>query len=417
MQEKIVIYPPSREFRQTGGEPLPLRKRNAIVIEPGVLSNRLLLVSPRWFDARGIHFQWKGCEQEETVLASISHAPSIPDEGFRLVVTPRGVEITVSGDCGAFYALQTLRQLLDQSEDILPALVINDYPAFKRRGYMLDISRCKVPQQWMLKHLIELLSVYRYNELQLYTEHTFAYRGHEVVWADASALTPEAICELREYAAAHFIELVPNQNSFGHLERWFKHPEYAPLAECPEGFAYPWGERANHGFSLEPSDEAIAFLDGLYSQLLPNFTSELFNVGCDETWDLGQGKSARRCQEEGKSSVYVDFLCRIHKLVRRYGRRMMFWGDIILHDPEKIASLPDDMIGLVWGYDADTPFDRNTAHFARHQIPFYVCPGTSSWNSICGRLPNARVNIRNAAVHGQANGAMGILVTDWGDNG
>jgi len=50
-------------------------------------------------------------------------------------------------------------------------------------------------------------------------------------------------------------------------------------------------------------------------------------------------------------------------------------------------------------------------------IPFYVCPGTSSWNSIGGRTENMLANIINAAVNGYKQGAIGLLCTDWGDNG
>ena len=50
-------------------------------------------------------------------------------------------------------------------------------------------------------------------------------------------------------------------------------------------------------------------------------------------------------------------------------------------------------------------------------MPFWVCPGTSSWNSLVGRWPNARANVLDAAESGLAAGARGFLLTDWGDNG
>ena len=48
---------------------------------------------------------------------------------------------------------------------------------------------------------------------------------------------------------------------------------------------------------------------------------------------------------------------------------------------------------------------------------YYVCPGTSSWNSIMGRTENALLNIFRACESAVAHGAEGMLVTDWGDNG
>jgi hypothetical protein len=69
------------------------------------------------------------------------------------------------------------------------------------------------------------------------------------------------------------------------------------------------------------------------------------------------------------------------------------------------------------GYESNHPFDSKGACFSASGIPFYVCPGTSSWNSISGRTENALGNLKNAAKNGRINGATGYLITDWGDNG
>jgi hypothetical protein len=60
---------------------------------------------------------------------------------------------------------------------------------------------------------------------------------------------------------------------------------------------------------------------------------------------------------------------------------------------------------------------RKQAFAALKEIPFYVCPGTSSWNTVVGRTDNAVANLVSAAHHGRENGAVGYLITDWGDNG
>ncbi|GAH23368.1 unnamed protein product, partial [marine sediment metagenome] len=105
----------------------------------------------------------------------------------------------------------------------IPCLEIKDFPDFPHRGVMLDISRNKVPKMETLYALIDLLSKLKINQFQLYTEHTFAYQGHEQVWKDASPLTGEEVLALDDFCRKRFIELVPNQNSFGHLHRWLKH--------------------------------------------------------------------------------------------------------------------------------------------------------------------------------------------------
>jgi hypothetical protein len=155
----------------------------------------------------------------------------------------------------------------------------------------------------------------------------------------------------------------------------------------------------------------------LYDELLPNFSSRFFNVGGDETWDLGRGQSAARCARLGKGNVYVAFLKQIHREVTRRKRRMMFWGDIILTHPELLAKLPRDLIALAWGYEAGHPFADQAATFARSGLQFYVCPGTSTWMTVIGRHDNALANLRAAARAGRQHGAIGYLNCDWGDGG
>ena len=336
---------------------------------------------------------------------------------------------------------------------------IRDWPDFPRRGVMLDVSRGRVPKLETLVDLAERLADFKINELQLYTEHTFAYRRYKSVWQDWGALTGEDIRKLDARCRELGIDLVPNQNSFGHLRHFLEHPRLNKLAEVAGPYesggdaSSPTGKKrgdegvAGTTFLRRPSTlspnhpGALPFLRGLYDELLPNFSSQFFNVGCDETWDLGLGKSKRLCERIGQGRVYLDFLKKIHHEVSRHGKTMMLWGDIILKYPELIpelalfgtppsggrnrrtkSPLPPEggvprLIALNWGYESDHPFEREAARFAKAKIPFYVCPGTSTWQTLIGRHDNALANLRAAARAGKKFGAMGYLITDWGDGG
>ena len=345
-------------------------------------------------------------------------------ESYRLDVGPPGIHLRAADPAGLFYGASTLAQWLrihlwklDRGPRIVPSLEVYDQPDFPHRGVMLDVSRDKVPELDTLKRLIDMLAGWKINQLQLYTEHTFAYRGHDAVWRDADPLTPADIRALDAYCRERFIELVPNQNSFGHLHRWLVHEPYRRLAERPDGVEHPFSSR-REPFSLCPTDPgSLELLADLYDQLLPCFTSRQLNVGLDETFDLGTGRSAAACEERGKGRVYLEFLRRVHDLVADRGRRMQFWGDVILEHPELLAELPEGAIALEWGYEADHPFADDTLRFAAAGFEFYVCPGTSSWNSFAGRTRNALENLASAAACGHARGAAGYLITDWGDHG
>ncbi len=335
--------------------------------------------------------------------------PAIPrEQGYILSITPERILITARDLQGIFYAEQTLNQLKRQFAGTgkLPVVYIEDWPDFPNRGVMLDVARDKVPTMDTLYLLVDMLASLKFNQLQLYTEHTFAYPGHEEVWKDASPMTAEEIQALDAYCAKRFIELVPNQNSFGHMHRWLEHDRYKGLAETPGS---P---------DLCPTNPAsIDLLRSMYDGMLPNFTSRQFNVGCDETFSLGKGGSREEVARFGKGRVYLDFLKKIYTLVRQHDCVMQFWGDIILEYPELIPELPENIIAMEWGYEANHPFAKRGAKFAASGVPFYVCPGTSSWNALLGRTDNALENLRLAARNGLDNGAIGYLITDWGDNG
>jgi hypothetical protein len=290
-----------------------------------------------------------------------------------------------------------------------------DHPV---RGVMLDVSRDRVPTMATLRRLVDLWAGLKFNQLQLYTEHTFAYAAHPEVWREASPLTPAEVEQLDDWCGERGVELVPNQNSFGHMERWLRHPRYRDLADATEGFPDPWGGWRTQATTLNPLDpRSLELVSGLYDELLPHFRSRQLNVGADEPIDLGHGRSREACRRLGVGRVYLDFLRQLHGEVSRRGRVMQCCADVLVRHPELAREAPRDLLAIEWGYEADHPFAAECRVFAEAGLRFHVCPGTSSWNSLGGRPANARANIRAAARDGLAAGACGLLLADWGDNG
>ncbi len=293
---------------------------------------------------------------------------------------------------------------------------------------MLDISRDRVPTMAHLDSLVETLAALKFNHLQLYTEHTFAYHGHEDVWRDASPIMPEELQRLDARCAEAGIILAANQNCFGHLSRWLRHPAYAPLAEIPDAhgqwtFEYA-GERFSRTgpFSLCPTDpRSLEFVRDLLRQMLPCVRSGLVNIGCDETFDVGAGRSRVAVRQRGRAGVCCEFIGRVGEIARDHGARAMFWADMVLADPAAAARhIPRDMIALIWnyepGYDFSGAIERVSGRGGDAREA-WVCPGTSAWRSITGRTHERAANLQEAARQGLAAGARGYLVTEWGDVG
>lgn len=340
---------------------------------------------------------------------------------YRIIATPKAVEITAADAAGGFYAQKTIAQIVRQlgPDGVVSGFEIDDRPEFACRGLSLDVSRDRVPTMEELKSYIDLLATWKINHLQLYVEHTFAYRDHEVVWRDASPFTADEIRELDAFCRERFIELVPMQNSLGHLLRWLCHEPYRRLAECPNGFHTGWSMSDSDPFSLCPTDErSLEFIESLLDELLPNFSSTLFSGGCDETADIGLGGSREACEKVGRGRVYLDYVRRLNDLVnRKYGRRLMIYGDIIKLHPELFADFPRNILVEEWGYGADYPFRENGRRLAEAGIEFCFLTSDSGYSSCSGRTYRWLANIRNAAFAGMKTGAHGLINTEWGDNG
>jgi hypothetical protein len=349
---------------------------------------------------------------------NFKHSSNLLEENYKITITKECIDIEYGELQGAFHAVSTLKQLIVQCGRDLPCMIIEDCPDYKRRGLMVDISRDKIPTMDTLYKIVDYMADVKLNELQLYVEgFSFAYDTFPQVWSNGTPVTAEEIMLRDRYCKERYIELVPNQNSFGHMEQWLNRREFEHLADCPEGCLTPWGTLTKNT-TLNPLDEgSIELMRRIYDDILPPFTSDLFNVGLDEPFELGHGKSKAETERLGVGRVYLDYLMKIYNEVKLRGKRMMFWGDIIINSPELIPELPKDIIALEWGYEADHPFADHCEKYKAAGIDFYVCPGTSSWCTILGRTDNMKANILNAAESGLKNGAIGFLNTDWGDRG
>lgn len=354
----------------------------------------------------------------ETLPPLVEEQGRAPAGGYRLSLGRDRAVLAFADEPGRLAGRGTWSQLATAAGNRpVPALEIEDYPELAVRGFMLDISRGRVPRRSTLRGLVDLLRSCRYNQLQLYMEHTFAYPGHGRVWRDAAPLTGDDIRWLDELCRHNGIELVPNQNCFGHMENWLRYPEYHYLAECPEGFHHPHAGWKPSGSVLKPGPESLAFIDGLLDALLPCFSSGQVNIGCDETWELGQGASREAVSRSGLHGVFSGHLRNLVELARKRGKRVQFWADVFLSEEGAAVPFMPDALPVVWGYEAGHPFDPAMERLSAAGYPFLAAPGTSCWNSFGGRWTTARENIPRAVKALRRHRGDGMVLTSWGDNG
>lgn len=331
-------------------------------------------------------------------------------EKYTLSINKEGITIESEGLKGAFYGIQTLRQIFIHKE--IPCVYIEDEPDFAYRGFYHDISRGKIPKVETIKKLIDEMAYYKLNSLQLYVEHVFEFKETKELTDKTDAIKPEELKEIEAYCEENFIEFIPSLSTFGHMYEILELDKYKHLRVARDYEAGPnfWLARMMH-HTIEPEkEESIELIKSFIDQFYPNFKSEYFNICGDETFDLSHGEG-----RENPGEQYLEFVLKIINHVTSKGKTPMMWADILLKHPEVISKLPDDVCLLNWNYAINATEDdvRKIAEFGKKQI---VCPSNGIWNRFSERAEK-ELNISKMSEYGYKNGAMGVLNTNWGDWG
>jgi len=362
--------------------------------------------------ARGWHVERHrlGSATAQDLLAAhrLVFDPAMEEEGYVLIADRRGAHVIAASDAGAFYGLQTLKQLLTGAgEDAwLQPVVIRDWPAMRWRGAQDDLARGPVPTLEFQKRQVRLFAAHKLNIYSPYFEHTLEFRSNPLIAPPFGAMSRDDVRELVAYAARFHVMVLPQQQTFGHLHHVLKLELYAPLAETPHGHVLAPGQPG----SLELTRALFAEIDSL-------FPAPFVHLGADETFELGKGQTKARVDSLTIGPVYVEYLKDIERTLRREGKRFLFWGDIAMNHAALVQSLPKDLIAVGWEYGARSGFDRYLKPFRDAGMETWVAPGVSSWNRVWPNYPTAFANIQGFAREGQAGGATGLLNTTWDDNG
>jgi hexosaminidase len=345
-----------------------------------------------------------------TLLAAshITFEPAMHDEGYVIVPRRHGLAVIAATSAGLFYGAQTVKQLVigNGKEAQLQTATIRDWPALPHRGLDDDLSRGPVPTLEFQQRQVRTLAAYKLNIYSPYFEQSLAYSGSPLVAPPGGAMSPAEVATLIHYAAQYHVTVVPEQEAFGHLHHILKYEQYSSLAETP------------HGQVLSPVQPgSLALIKQWFTQITQQFSSPWVHIGADETNELGKGQTRDLVAQRGLDQVYVDFLRQIHDAIQPTGKRILFWGDLAWHNPDLVAALPKDMIGVPWVYDALPDFEKYIRPFNRAGMEVWVAPGVNNWRRVYPDNNVALVNIQHFVRDGQRLGAHGMLNTVWNDDG
>ncbi|MCG2615867.1 family 20 glycosylhydrolase [Terrimonas sp. NA20] len=340
----------------------------------------------------------------KSVLAAegITDLDKIGKEGYVIIINHKRRLIVANTETGLFYGLQTVKQLTRAGWN--KAVTITDWPSFEHRVIYDDISRGPIPTMDYFKQQIERMAELKLNYLSFYIEHVVQPVSYPDFAPANGKLTIAQIRELSAYAAKFHMQLIGSFQSFGHFEKILALPKYKSMGETST--------------LISPRDpEARKFLASVIGELCDAFSAPYFNVNCDETFDLGKGRSKEYVDSVGPAKFYADHLKFLYDVVKAKGKRMMMWGDVALQHEEVLDMLPKDVIYLTWEYGDKKSFDPWILPFKKRGLEFMVCPGILNSYRMFPDMAMAKANINGFLEEGKKNGSTGAFTTIWDDGG
>lgn len=292
-------------------------------------------------------------------------------EGYKLDVKPGVITITSSAPAGAFYATQTIRQLLPPSifreatvsamAWTIPTVTIVDRPRFSWRGMHLDVARHFMPKEFVKKY-IDLLALHKLNtfhwhltddqgwriEIKKYPRLTQvgAWRSQTIIghvtndsatWVydkkpHGGFYTQDDVREIVEYARERFVRIVPEIEMPGHAQAAIA--AYPSLGNFGDTVSV-WGSWGVSPYILNPSDSTIAFMQDVLTEVMSLFPGEFIHVGGDEAikpqWKASPLAQARMQALGLKTEDELQswFITKMDAFIASKGRRMVGWDEIL----------------------------------------------------------------------------------------
>ncbi|MGA0559668.1 beta-N-acetylhexosaminidase [Larkinella sp. VNQ87] len=327
-------------------------------------------------------------------------------EQYRLTVRPKGIDIAAETSTGLYYAVQTLRQLVQGTgnRSFLPTVTIQDRPKLAYRGVMMDFAHGGLLTVAEIKRQIDFLARWKTNQYYFYNEVSIQLDGYPTLNYRASYSKAE-VRSILAYARERHLDVIPFVNFYGHLHELIRNEKYASLGI------------GTYGHELDPRKPAVqAVLKDWIGQYMTLFSSPFIHVGFDETWET------KRLASDPKTglnpeNLYIDQLAFVSQELKKYGKTLMAWTDMSAFYPDIIARFPPDVVPVIWEYSPDTTnMYRYLNPVLKERKPFFIQPAVSGWGHLYPSADYTYENINLCLQVGLRHQTRGFITSVWTDS-
>ena len=328
-------------------------------------------------------------------------------EAYSLKVAADGVTASARSSAGLYYAVQTLKQLVEGTgaQGVLPLVEIKDWPLLSYRGVMVDMSHGALPTEKEVERQLDFLARWKTNQYYFYSEASIELKGFRLINPEGR-FTQDEVRRIVAYGRERHVDVIPCLELFGHLHDLFRVEKYSDLSDLP------------HGVEFDPRNpKVMPLLTNWASQIAELFPSPFVHIGFDETFQIEIAAHEKGAAAQ-PAELFVRQLNNVGGLFKQRGKTVMAWGDIMVKYPAIVSQLPPGLIAVAWEYDPgpESHYQHWLAPLAAQHIPHMIATGVTCWNTVMPDYERSFANIDTFLAAGRKSGTMGLMNTLWTDD-
>ena len=326
-------------------------------------------------------------------------------EAYIIKVTPKNVTITSKSSAGLFYAVQTLKQMIE-GRGITAAIRVSDvhdWPSLPYRGLMMDMSHMQLPKVEEIKKQLDFLALWKTNQYLFYSEGSIELEGYPLLMANAR-YTQAQVKDIIAYAKERHIDVIPNMELYGHLNDLFRLEQYADMSVT------------THGAEFKPADPRVKpLVNDWITQISKLFPSPFFHIGFDETWVIDI--EAKRTKQPAEQ-LYLEMVNQTAAMVQKQGKKPLIWADMLQKYNSIIPKVSRDMIAVPWHYFPKTEqeYDALLSPFPKVDVDIIVQSALINWKDLTPSFDISFENIDLLLKAGRKHNAIGYINSAWTDD-
>lgn len=262
-------------------------------------------------------------------------------DSYFLSIRQDGIVLTAETLSGFFYGIMTLTNLKQNYNGNVPQCVIEDWADIPMRSEYFDF-RVIYPKYELLIEYIKELPKYKINTLFIEYEDKLPFNENMgFLNHPTDTFTIEQHTKILQTAKDNFVQVIPKQQCFGHLEYILKHKVYSHLRETSETLS-----------ELCPSKpESLKMITDILSEIIRlHPDSKYVHLGCDEVWSLGECDLCCKSKKD-KVTLFIEFVNKLADFVIKMGKTPLIWHDMLSNaTEEQIKLLNKQIVVCVWTY-------------------------------------------------------------------